>query len=138
VYDRIIAIDDFMTFKTIMVKRNLQLQLESLQSYNTVTEELSRQEREEEEMVKAALSASLNESGSSEAELVDEKMNEILQQSLLEMELLHRQHEVDQLELERALAMSLLLEEERLNLKKLETKIDELRELADSSEEKVN
>ena len=137
-YDRIIAIDDFMTFKTIMVKRNLQLQLESLQSYNTVTEELSRQEREEEEMVKAALSASLNESGSSEAELVDEKMNEILQQSLLEMELLHRQHEVDQLELERALAMSLLLEEERLNLKKLETKIDELRELADSSEEKVN
>lgn len=32
VYDRMIAMDDFLTFKKIMVKRNMELQLEAMQS----------------------------------------------------------------------------------------------------------
>jgi hypothetical protein len=38
VFDRITAMDDFMTFKKIMVKRNTELQLEALQQFTWETE----------------------------------------------------------------------------------------------------
>ncbi len=43
-------------------------------------------------------------------------MSDLLFQSLMEMELIHRQEELEYAELERAMIMSLLLEEERLRL----------------------
>ena len=49
-------------------------------------------------------------------------MQAILRNSLLEMELLHKQEEMEQLELEQALAMSLAVEEERLRQLRLEAK----------------
>lgn len=33
VFDRLVAIDDFPTFKKLMVKRNVELQLEALQAF---------------------------------------------------------------------------------------------------------
>ena len=44
----------------------------------------------------------------------------MVEQSILEMELIHKQEELEQLELEQALAMSLAIEEERLRLAELE------------------
>lgn len=41
------------------------------------------------------------------------------------MELVHKQEELEQLELEQALAMSLALEEERLRLKELEADFED-------------
>lgn len=43
-------------------------------------------------------------------------MQDILRQSLMEMELMHRQEELEQAELEQAVAISLALEDERLRL----------------------
>jgi hypothetical protein len=43
-------------------------------------------------------------------------MQEILRRSLMEMELMHRQEELEQADLEAALAMSLALEDERQRL----------------------
>ena len=98
VYDRMIAMDDFQTFKKIMVKRNTELQLEAIRSMkeSNENEAADRKQREEDEDRRA------------------------LQQSLLDMELLHKQEELEQLELEQALSISLALEEERLRLLELE------------------
>jgi hypothetical protein len=43
------------------------------------------------------------------------QLQELLFQSLCEMELIHRQEELEHLEIEKALNLSLQLEEERLN-----------------------
>jgi hypothetical protein len=43
------------------------------------------------------------------------QIQELLFQSLMEMELIHRQEELEHAELERALQMSLMVEEERLH-----------------------
>ena len=50
---------------------------------------------------------------------------EILRSSLLEMELIHKQQMVEQLELEQALALSLMVEEERLEMARSEAKAEE-------------
>jgi hypothetical protein len=54
-----------------------------------------------------------------------DEMQEMLQQSLMEMEFVHRQEELEQIELERALTMSLAIEEERLNRIRAEFKRDD-------------
>lgn len=48
----------------------------------------------------------------------------VLEQSLLDLELLHKREELEQLELEQALAISLAIEEERLRLLELEAEND--------------
>lgn len=48
----------------------------------------------------------------------------VLKQSLLDMELLHKQEELEQIELEQALAISLAIEEERLRLLELQVEAD--------------
>ena len=51
VYDRMIAMDDFQTFKKIMVKRNMELQMEALKSIkeNNSSSELEIRRKEEED-----------------------------------------------------------------------------------------
>ena len=49
-------------------------------------------------------------------------MESIYRESLLELEMIHKQEELEQLELEQALAMSLMAEEERLKQARLEVK----------------
>lgn len=50
------------------------------------------------------------------------KVETIYRESLLELEMIHKQEELEQLELEQALSMSLLAEEERLKRARLEVK----------------
>lgn len=166
VFERLMAMEDFQTFKKLMTKRNIELQLESIRSFkvNTPmpaskvarhtpskrkegssndtkdsdsladskedgkgndddyesdaklgdtfgsTRELTDFEREELEALQsfALATGDLDQ-------LSDEDIQELLFQSLVEMELLHRQEELEHAELERALLMSLAVEEERLS-----------------------
>jgi hypothetical protein len=45
VYDRMIAMDDFLTFKKIMVKRNMELQLETIRSMKALAGQNSAQKK---------------------------------------------------------------------------------------------
>lgn len=66
VFERMIAMDDFQTFKKIMVKRNVELQLEAMQSYSNWEaergddEEVTAEE-EEQRLLEAVMEASLRE-----------------------------------------------------------------------------
>jgi hypothetical protein len=148
VFERLTAMDDFLTFKRMMVKRNVELQVEALRSYQSSEFGDSKSKFHEYE-------ASDYDSKSQEAEddslpdpeelriqkeremddmvaqemFDDEEMQEILQSSLMEMELLRHREELEQADLEAALVLSLSLEEERIRLLRLEAK----RETSDSS-----
>lgn len=51
VFERIVALEDFMTFKRIMVNRNLELQYEVLASYNAKAGVRGRHDDEDDDMV---------------------------------------------------------------------------------------
>ena len=145
VYERMMAMEDFETFKKLMVKRNMELQLETIRAYSVVKGTPSRCRTGkgeskggddydvEEKEYEAALEASLKQPMSPllvpeelkallEAEdkgrAADDEaeVQETLRRSLMEMEVMHRQEELEQAELEAAVAMSLALEEERARL----------------------
>lgn len=140
VFDKMTAMEDFSTFKRIMVKRNMELQMMALQGgddsmemtpskgdriMHTISTPMSPEE--EKEQLDRALSASMNASLKRDefdkkiGKIEEADMQEILKNSLMEMELLHRREEMEQRELERAVAESLALEEERLEALQLET-----------------
>jgi hypothetical protein len=141
VFERLVAMDDFQTFKKIMTKRNTELQLEAIKSFqvntpyptkgggpkkhfsedfksseNTATNQLM--DPEELLALKEAEIMELQEMEN----LHEEEMQELLFQSLMEMELIHRQAELEHAELERALMLSLLAEEERLRAMMIDAK----------------
>lgn len=87
VVNQILAMDDFITFKKLMVKRNLELELEAITAL--------RDEALEEQM---------------DAEQDD------VETHLMELSILYKQEEMEQAELEAAIAMSLALQEEQLRL----------------------
>jgi len=91
-----------------MVKRNTELQLEAMKSFNGKDSVLKR----EEDDVKTAMRESLRSMESETQSNTEEQV--ALHASLREMELRHKQDEIEQLELEQALALSLAVEEERL------------------------
>ena len=87
---RLVAIDDFQTFKKIMVKRNVELQLEALRSFRVGPGADFGGEYDDEGGGVAA--------GDADAQLGD---------AYLEMRLLHAQEQLEQDELAVAMAMSL-------------------------------
>jgi len=144
VFERLIAMDDFTTFKRLMVKRNMELQLEALRTFNATPykgkDYYSHDDGDDDKQFEAALRASvtsgitsplphpddmrsmLDRSTNDSIEMTQEEMQNILHQSLMEMELLHRQEELEQAELERAVALSLAVESERLQILAAEAK----------------
>ncbi|KAJ0392301.1 hypothetical protein P43SY_006894 [Pythium insidiosum] len=95
VVNQILAMDDFLTFKKLMVKRNLELELEAIKAMRDETEELS------------------------------DAVNQDVETHLLELSILYKQEEMEQAELEAALAMSLALQEEQLRLANVASKVAE-------------
>lgn len=155
VFERLIAMDDFTTFKRLMVKRNMELQLEALRTFNATPykDKEYYSDKDEEKQFEAALRASvasgitsplphpddmrsiLDRSANDSMEMTEEEMQNILHQSLMEMELLHRQEELEQAELERAVALSLAIEAERLQILAAEAKASDFNDLKSSSSE---
>jgi hypothetical protein len=149
VFERLVAMDDFQTFKKIMTKRNTELQLEAIRTFkvntpfptksvklSTKSNESKRTEEDEDEEfqndvtlmdpedLRALKDAEINELEALDA-MQEEELQELLFQSLMEMELIHRQEELEHAELERALMLSLVAEEERLRAMMMEAKLAE-------------
>lgn len=151
VFERLVAMDDFQTFKKIMTKRNTELQLEAIRTFKVNTpfptksvklstksnenESKTMEEDEDEEYqndvplmdpedLRALKEAEINELEALDA-MQEEELQELLFQSLMEMELIHRQEELEHAELERALMLSLVAEEERLRAMMMEAKLAE-------------
>lgn len=63
VFERMVAMDEFNTFKKIMVKRNIELQLEAMQTYSYASSRWpgDADDEDEEKYLEAALEASLQE-----------------------------------------------------------------------------
>jgi hypothetical protein len=159
IFEQIISLTDFLTFKKLMVKRNMELELEAVR-------ELQQQaipivapvdEEEAEKLFQMALKESA-EMSVNEAQKILEKAREEAENSkvadpedgqngvesdieirkamdlnLMELELQNRQFEMEQQELEQALAMSLFMEQERLRIAQEEQ--EEFEEEDDDEEE---
>jgi hypothetical protein len=159
VFERMLSMEDFNTFKRIMVKRNMELQLMTLQG--DITPEASPMKgkfadggglmytmaspmspEEEKAQIEKALSNSLkhDELDQKMSKVENQDVQELLRSSLMEMEMLHRQEELEQQELERAMALSLAIEEERLNMLQREMKEmqDELQQELNDIENSLN
>ncbi|TMW63875.1 hypothetical protein Poli38472_014785 [Pythium oligandrum] len=95
VVNQILAMDDFVTFKKLMVKRNLELELEAIKALREET--LEAQEAAENDV----------------------------ETHLMELSVLYKQEEMEQAELETAIAMSLALQEEELRLASVAAKVAE-------------
>lgn len=135
VFERMIAMEDFETFKKLMTKRNIELQLEAIRGCDSPYSGMKGGDNQrlhdtveiesEEDLMNRALEASLQdgtEVSVGKKSGGDDEMQEILGRSLMEMEILNRQAELEQADLEQALALSLALEEERLRLQQSEEK----------------
>ena len=122
VYEQLVAMDDFLTFKKLMVKRNVELGYEALQALHKdqvpiiapMSEEeaeaqFQRAVKESEDMAPAESRAyseykeSRLETGSAphaDACRFDKELRDAMDQNLMEMEILHKREEMEQLELE--------------------------------------
>tara|TARA_B110000090_G_C13363481_1_gene439270 strand:- start:101 stop:1873 length:1773 start_codon:yes stop_codon:yes gene_type:complete len=161
VFEKLIAVDDFLTFKKMMIKRNVELELEVVEAMKNAGQTLAGPRSKEEEDL--ALSAALEHSRSSSSaggkdgggkdgredddgpigdndarkrRELQEAMNlkKAMEANLFEMQLYAKQMELEQIELEKALALSLQLEERRLEKLKLEQELSEAQlELAEKT-----
>ncbi|KUF91927.1 72 kDa inositol polyphosphate 5-phosphatase [Phytophthora nicotianae] len=91
VVNQILAMDDFMSFKKFMVKRNLELELEAIKE---LREEATEDEHD-------------------------------LEAQFMELSVLYKQEEMEQAELEAALAMSMVVQGEQLRLASVAAKVAE-------------
>ena len=150
VFDQIIAVDDFLTFKKMMVKRNVQLELEVVEAMKNARQRIvpPSSKEEEDQNMKAATKFSedvsrfeggkTKDSGNNNgggSKTGDDKeatqLKAAMEANLLEMQLYAKQMELEQAELEKALAISLKLEEERLmRLKQLQKEQSDVEKLA--------
>ncbi len=145
VYDQMLALDDFLTFKKLMVKRNMQLELEAVKALQASQEPVKApvSAADAEVQLQMALKASADLSPSEratmrmaeqeskegeagppnpEAEEMEKQLRAAMQANMTEMELFHKQEEYEQLQLEQAIAASLALHEGELREAKLEAK----------------
>lgn len=168
-FEHLCALDDFLTFKKIMVKRNVELEIQAYEAWQRENDAggaeppaagslalpgasdeerapVARAARDSMEVAdaphggpgaeeaKANKAARKAEKGArlrakatgrekqerpraqeeSEARSAEQELAQALNASLVEMEKMHRQEQMEQMELEQALAISLALEEERL------------------------
>ncbi|OWZ12456.1 hypothetical protein PHMEG_00014375 [Phytophthora megakarya] len=91
VVNQILAMDDFLSFKKLMVKRNLELELEAIKE---LREEVIEDEHD-------------------------------LEAQFMELSVLYKQEEMEQAELEEAIAMSMVVQGEQLRLASVAAKIAE-------------
>lgn len=129
VFDQIIACDDFLTFKKMMVKRNIQLELEVVQAMQNSRKHLGQSgaqkqfqegrkyDESSQQYEGKNCSTNLETVSESNVELGKEEATQLkaaMEANLIEMQVYAKQMELEQAELEKALAISLKLEEERL------------------------
>ncbi|GMI10635.1 hypothetical protein TrLO_g13805 [Triparma laevis f. longispina] len=144
VYMQMVAMDDFLTFKKLMVRRNMELELEAVKALQSASVPLSapKSDDDAEAQFQAALKASEDMSPAERAALMqgageskdggegngkgesemEEQLKAAIQANMTEMELFHKQEEFEQLQLEQAIAASLAMHEDELREAKMEAK----------------
>jgi hypothetical protein len=140
VLDQIFACDDFRVFKKLMVKRNIQLELEAMDELKksnaqfTANEDPAEAERvfKAELQIQAQGGAGMEEEGKESEDIVDTEgltpaqadleLKTAIDANLRELELVQKQEEMEQKELEQAINASVALEEKRMQLVKMEAK----------------
>lgn len=124
VYEQMIAMDDFLTFKKLMVKRNVELGYEALkalhkdqvpiiapESEEEAEAQFQRAVKESEDTTFAEIKESETESqinSSVKGHLFDKELCDAMDQNLMEIEALHKREEIEQLELEQVFGMLLI------------------------------
>ena len=119
-----IAMDDFLTFKKLMVKRNVELGYEALkalhkdqvpiiapESEEEAEAQFQRAVKESEDTTFAEIKESETESqinSSVKGHLFDKELCDAMDQNLMEIEALHKREEIEQLELEQVFGMLLI------------------------------
>lgn len=98
VVNQILAMDDFLTFKKLMIKRNLELELEAIKALREETLDF------------------VEASGT---------MDHEMETHFMELSILYKQEEMEQAELESAIAMSIAVQEEQLRLASVASKAAE-------------
>lgn len=99
VVNQVLAMDDFLTFKKLMIKRNLELELEAIKALR------------EETLDGSSLSSS--------------DLDKDMETHFMELSILYKQEEMEQAELESAIAMSISIQEEQLRLASVASKAAE-------------
>ncbi|CAM9348904.1 unnamed protein product [Scytosiphon promiscuus] len=139
VYHQLVALDDFVTFKKLMVKRNVELELEAVHALQKQgvpirqgkDDGTSASDDEEstvggDEMDPAAGSRDESKRNKVAARpargrsALDRQLQRAMDANLQELELMHKREEVEQAELEQAIAMSLALEAKRVEHESLQ------------------
>lgn len=121
--EKLLAMNDFIQFKHMMVRRNLLLQEEVVRLYRDdlmkgKKKQISSSEEDVERQLglKEALLLVDEEKENELDGLSDEELQAILHSNLMEMEIRYRQEALEQADLDEAIALSLSLEEERYRL----------------------
>ncbi|CAM9670113.1 unnamed protein product, partial [Choristocarpus tenellus] len=126
VYEQLMALNDFVTFKKLMVKRNTELELEALQAlqdqgvpFSSSSDRNCGADTKEEDIggVESVQAKTGKEEGNRPGFSDQNKeLREAMDINLQELELMHKREEKEQAELEQAIAMSLALERERIKV----------------------
>mmetsp|Transcript_27867 Transcript_27867/g.96297 ORF Transcript_27867/g.96297 Transcript_27867/m.96297 type:complete len:458 (-) Transcript_27867:261-1634(-) len=134
-----VAMDDFLTFKKLMVRRNAELAYEALKAmqdrpivapasdgaaldgFLAAAKETDLSGAEREKVLRGAEKAESKDSSGEFAApgdeyLVDADLKAKMDEELRAMELLHQEEEIEQLELEEAIAESLAVEQARIDM----------------------
>jgi hypothetical protein len=155
VFSQILVLDDFLTFKKLMVKRNRELELEALVALQTAAEEQEEtadatdatdatdavDENDADLVLALRLSqeaAILGRTQKAQAKQIDNAaFKEALAASVVQQQVLNRLYEKEQADLEHAIALSLAAEAERLRMMQavVEKLPDLVEEITTSAEE---
>jgi hypothetical protein len=114
IFGQILAVDDFLTFKKMMYKRNMELEVEAMKS---IEDFHPSNEEEAELQLELALALSTGDQANMRKGKKLENEEEVqaaLRASIVEQERLQAEFKREQAELEHAIALSLALEAERL------------------------
>lgn len=126
IFGQILAVDNFLTFKKMMIERGKHLERKALKMLKNPKKGQAKSSKHqddakvramtEEEQLSLALklSAQLSRQSTSEQKKHVDKLEDVLKASVIEADLVRSQLEQEQAELEHAIALSLDMENERI------------------------
>lgn len=117
VFGQILACENFLTFKKLMVKRNRELEAEAMEAIKKMSQKRGTDDEDEAQLMLALkLSAELAQAVTENRSSVDPKhLKAALSASVTDFDHRRAQIEAEQAELEHAIALSLQYEQERLS-----------------------
>jgi len=138
IFGQLLAVDDFLTFKKMMVKRNVELELEAMKELQAATEKQQNKAKEEPALPASAAAAEIEkeyerelaevlrlseeQAKQEQSQLTDAEaeLQAVLAASMADYELAQQEARRQEAELEHAIAMSIAIQSEQLKQIQLE------------------